>query len=46
MRCLRDGKVESGIMPLSESLTIMRTVDQIKQKGFEEESADLLKFGR
>lgn len=46
MRCLRDGKVESGIMPLSESLTIMRTVDQIKQNGFKEESADFLKFGR
>ncbi len=46
MRCLRDRKVESGIMPLSESLTIMRTVDQIKQNAFEEESAELLKIGR
>jgi predicted dehydrogenase len=31
MRCLRDEKLESGIMPLSESLSIMRTVDQIKE---------------
>ena len=46
MRCLRDGKIESGIMPLSESLTIMRTVDHIKQNAFEEESAELLKIGR
>jgi predicted dehydrogenase len=35
MKCLRDGKVESGVMPLSESLSIMRTVDQIKEHAFE-----------
>ena len=35
MRCLRDGERESGIMPLSESLSIMRTLDQIKEHAFE-----------
>jgi predicted dehydrogenase len=35
MKCLRDGKRESGIMPLSESLSIMRTLDQIKEHAFE-----------
>jgi predicted dehydrogenase len=35
MKCLRDGQRESGIMPLSESLSIMRTLDQIKEQAFE-----------
>jgi predicted dehydrogenase len=35
MRCLRDGKLESGIMPMSESLSIMRTLDQIKEYAVE-----------
>ena len=30
MRCLRAGELESGIMPLNETLTIMRTLDQIR----------------
>ncbi|MEX0806582.1 MAG: Gfo/Idh/MocA family oxidoreductase [Candidatus Binatia bacterium] len=36
MRCLRDGEIESGIMPLSESLSIMRTLDEIREHGTEE----------
>jgi hypothetical protein len=35
MKCLRDRERESGIMPLNESLTIMRTVNQIKEHAFE-----------
>jgi predicted dehydrogenase len=30
MRCLRTGKLESGTMPLDETLEIMRTLDQIR----------------
>jgi predicted dehydrogenase len=30
MHCLRDGKTESAVMPLDETLTIMRTMDQIR----------------
>ena len=30
MACLRDGKLESDIMPLDESLTIMQTLDDIR----------------
>jgi predicted dehydrogenase len=30
MRCLREGKLESPLMPLDESLEIMRTLDQIR----------------
>ncbi len=29
-RCLREGKTESGIMPLDETLQIMRTMDNIR----------------
>ncbi|MGC9357150.1 MAG: Gfo/Idh/MocA family protein, partial [Anaerolineae bacterium] len=29
-RCLRAGKTESDIMPLDESLAIMRTMDEIR----------------
>ena len=29
-RCLREGKLESDIMPLDESVTIMETLDQIR----------------
>jgi predicted dehydrogenase len=35
MRCLRAGKLESDLMPLDESLAIMKTLDQIRaQWGF------------
>jgi predicted dehydrogenase len=30
MNCLRDGKTESDVMPLDETLAIMRTMDQIR----------------
>jgi dihydrodiol dehydrogenase / D-xylose 1-dehydrogenase (NADP) len=30
MRCLREGKLESAIMPLNESLTIMKTLDELR----------------
>jgi predicted dehydrogenase len=30
MRCLRAGDLESGIMPLAETLTIMETMDQLR----------------
>ena len=32
MRCLRAGKLESDIMPLDESLSIMETVDKIRSQ--------------
>ena len=31
-RCLRQGKIESDLMPLNESLTIMRTMDEIRRQ--------------
>jgi len=31
-RCLRDGKLESDIMPLDESLAIMKTMDKIREQ--------------
>jgi predicted dehydrogenase len=31
-RCLSEGKVESGIMPLDETLQIMRTMDKIRTR--------------
>jgi predicted dehydrogenase len=31
MRCLREGKLESDIMPLDESLSIMKTLDSIRE---------------
>jgi predicted dehydrogenase len=31
-RCLRAGKTESGIMPLDETLQIMRTMDNIRSQ--------------
>jgi predicted dehydrogenase len=40
-RCLRAGKLESDIMPLSESLSIMATVDRIREQG-EKAHADTL----
>jgi len=30
MRCLRDGKLESDVMPLDESLAVMKTLDAIR----------------
>jgi len=30
MACLRDGRLESDVMPLDESLSIMRTLDEIR----------------
>ena len=35
MRCLRNGEIESSIMPLSESLSIMHTLDQVKEHSLE-----------
>lgn len=32
MRCLREGKVESDIMPLDESLSIIKTMDEIREQ--------------
>lgn len=32
MRCLREGKLESSIMPLEETLAIMRTMDAIRSQ--------------
>jgi len=32
MRCLRDGKLESDVMPLDESVAIMQTMDQIRSQ--------------
>jgi hypothetical protein len=32
-RCLREGKLESGVMPLSESLTVMEIMDEIRAQG-------------
>ena len=40
-RCLRAGKLESDIMPLNESLSIMATIDQIREQG-EKTYADTL----
>ena len=40
MKCLRDRERESGIMPLNESLTITRTVSQIKEHAFEKNLLD------
>ena len=31
MSCLRAGKLESEIMPLDESLSILRTLDSIRE---------------
>jgi predicted dehydrogenase len=31
MRCLREGRLESEIMPLDESLAIMRTLDELRR---------------
>lgn len=33
-RCLRAGKLESDIMPLNESLSIMATMDRIQEQGY------------
>ena len=33
MRCLQGGLIESPTMPLDESLTIMRTLDSLRQQG-------------
>jgi predicted dehydrogenase len=41
MACLRDGKTESDIMPLDETLTIMRTLDAIREQWGLEYDADL-----
>ncbi|KAH7131710.1 NADP:D-xylose dehydrogenase [Dactylonectria estremocensis] len=32
-RCIRDGKTESGIMPLNESLAVMETMEQVLKQG-------------
>ena len=30
MECIRAGKLESAVMPLDESLSIMRTLDEVR----------------
>jgi len=30
IRCLREGRLESPVMPLDETLSIMRTLDQVR----------------
>ena len=30
MQCLRDGKLESDVLPLDETLTVMQTLDKIR----------------
>jgi predicted dehydrogenase len=32
MQCLRSGRLESGVMPLDETLQIMETMDQVRQQ--------------
>jgi len=32
MKCLREKKLESEIMPLDESLTIMKTMDSLREQ--------------
>ena len=32
MRCIRAGKTESVIMPLDETLSIMKTLDEIRSQ--------------
>lgn len=36
IKCLRAGRIESDIMPLNESLSVMRTADQIREQGLSE----------
>lgn len=31
-QCLRLGKIESDLMPLNESLTIMRTIEEVRRQ--------------
>ena len=42
-RCLRAGKLESDIMPLNESLSIMATIDRIQQQGDKHSRQHLVK---
>lgn len=32
-RCIRDGKLESEVMPWEESLVIMRVMDEVRRQG-------------
>jgi hypothetical protein len=32
MRCLRSGEIESPLVPLEDSLSIMRLMDRIREK--------------
>jgi len=32
MRCLREGKLESDVVPLDESLSIMETADKMRSQ--------------
>lgn len=32
MRCLKEGRLESAIMPLDETLEIMKTLDRIREQ--------------
>jgi hypothetical protein len=36
IKCLRAGRIESDIMPLNESLSVMRTADQIREQRLSE----------
>jgi hypothetical protein len=40
MACLREGRTESDIMPLDETLTIMRTLDEVRSQWGLEYDAD------
>ncbi len=31
-RCLREGRLESGVMPLDETISIMRTLDEVRRQ--------------
>ncbi len=32
MACLRDGRLESDVMPLDETVAIMRTMDEVRRQ--------------
>jgi hypothetical protein len=31
-RCLADGRLESAVMPLDETLSVMRTLDEVRRQ--------------
>ena len=32
MRCLRDGRTESDVLPLDETVSIMETMDEVRRQ--------------